>query len=150
IRAAGAPELANKSQILERLSGLPPSTVLLMLEARAEQLDSCVLVEISAAFAERLVDRTLGGDAAQALPPTLLPLDELSRRALAYFVARILGSLDGALRLRHVSDRAAEVNGALGDGPFLACGFEVSAGSDAGGMRAFVPLSLSLAPPPAV
>lgn len=143
IRAASAPEIADKSQILERLSGLPASTVLLWLEAPAE-LDSSVLVEISAAFAERLVDRTLGGDPAQTLPPTLLPLDELSRGALAYFVARVLGSLGGSLRLRHVSDRAAELSGALGAGPFFACGIEVSAGRDSGAVRAFVPLALPL------
>lgn len=142
VRASGAPELAHKSQLLERLVG--PSAFLL-LEAGADPLDGSVLVELSAAFAERLVDRTLGGDPAHALAPTLLPLDELSRGALSYLVARVLGALGAALRLRHVSDRVSEVDGALGAGPFLACAFEVSAGGDAGGVRAFLPLSLRFA-----
>jgi type III secretion protein Q len=140
VSQGGAPELAERARVIERLGALGPSS-LLLLEAGSQALDACVLIELSAAFAERLVDRALGGEAA-ALPPSLLPLDEMARGVLSYLVARVLGALRGSLRLRHVASDPAEIAPGLGNGPYLVCAFGLRAGPDEGGVRVFAPLGL--------
>jgi flagellar motor switch/type III secretory pathway protein FliN len=62
---------------------------------------TCTL-ELSHRAAQQLVDLALGGDA-DALPATgIVPLDELSRGALAYVVARVLAALGGGWTLRNI------------------------------------------------
>lgn len=59
-------------------------------------------VELSHHAAQQLVDLALGGDAATSASAGLVPLDELSRGALAYLVARMLAALGDGWTLRNI------------------------------------------------
>ncbi|MET0389464.1 MAG: FliM/FliN family flagellar motor switch protein [Polyangiales bacterium] len=76
----------------------------LVLELVGSARPAPIWVELSHADAQALVDRTLGGDSSEMSPWSLLPLDELSRGALAYLAARVLAALGGRLVLLDVID----------------------------------------------
>ena len=59
-------------------------------------------VELSHQAAQLLVDLALGGDASSASSARLVPLDELSRGALAYLVARVLAAIGEGWTLRNI------------------------------------------------
>jgi type III secretion protein Q len=59
-------------------------------------------VELSHQAAQQLVDLALGGDATTSSSAGLVPLDELSRGALAYLVARMLAALGDGWTLRNI------------------------------------------------
>jgi type III secretion system YscQ/HrcQ family protein len=142
---AGLPEARTQTQLIARLSALGPC-VGVLLECVDDALDSCLVLELSAGFAERLVDRTLGGDSASGLLPSLQPLDELSRGALAYLSARVVAALSSTLRVRHVTNQLSEIAATLGDGPIASCSFELRVGAESGALRLHAPASLGLRP----
>jgi type III secretion system YscQ/HrcQ family protein len=142
---AGAAESHRASTVATRLAALGPC-VGILLECRGGPLPACVALELSAAFAERLVDRTLGGEDTPLLPPTLLSADALACGALAYLGARILAALRGKLCLRHVTADWNQIATALGEGPLLVCPFEIQVGHDAGSLRLYVPETLLFQP----
>jgi type III secretion system YscQ/HrcQ family protein len=139
----GVAEARHASSAVARLAALGPC-VAMLLECRGGPLEACVAVELSGAFAERLVDRILGGEDIPVLPPTLLSADPLACGALAYLAARILAALSGGLRLRHVTADLNQFAMALGEGALLICPFEVQVGNDAGSARLYVPETLLL------
>jgi type III secretion system YscQ/HrcQ family protein len=59
-------------------------------------------VELAPHTAHQLVDLTLGGDANVQPTPSISALDDLSRGALAYLVARQLAALGDGWTLRHI------------------------------------------------
>ncbi|HEY2734727.1 MAG TPA: FliM/FliN family flagellar motor switch protein [Polyangiales bacterium] len=140
----GLPESQPASRVLARLNALGPF-VCLILDCGAESIDAQLVVELSAGFAERMIDRTLGGENAPALAPMSLALDALSAGALAYLSARVLAALGGPLRLRHITDRSEEVAVALGAGSIAACAIDLHIDADAGSLRIYAPDAL-LAP----
>jgi type III secretion system YscQ/HrcQ family protein len=144
---AGLPESYAAGQLLARLSALGPCAFVL-LESVGDPLDACLVVELSAGFAERLVDRTLGGDSSSAFVASLQALDELSRGVLAYLSARVVAALSSRLRVRHVTSQLGEIAGALGDGAVATCTFELRVGAESGNLRVYAPASLALRPRP--
>ena len=140
------PLFCGTAAILARLAAFGPC-VGVLLETGAGAQSECAVVELSAAFAEQLVDRALGGEDGATFMPTLLPPDALSCGALAYLAARVLAALDGPLRLRHVSPELSQIVAAFGDESLLVCPFEVQLGDVSGGLRVYLPPTL-LVPPP--
>jgi type III secretion protein Q len=137
------PESHAAHELIARLTALGPC-VGVLLECSGDPIGACMVLELSAAFAERLVDRALGGDGAPELPPTLQPLDELSRGALAYAVARVVAALGSGMRLRHITHEVNDIALALGAGSVSVCAIEVRIGADSGSMRLYAPAALTL------
>jgi type III secretion system YscQ/HrcQ family protein len=142
---AGPTSFFEAETVVTRLAALGPC-VGVLLEPPGGALDAGIVLELSAAFAERLVDRTLGGEDNAAFIPTLLPADPLACGALAYLAARMLAALDSSLRLRHVTSDLQPIVASFSEQPLLVCPFEVQLGSDSGSARLYVPQAL-LQPP---
>ena len=94
--ASSAEELATRSH-------LSPGVALLLEHAHSAR-PTPVGVELSHHAAQQVGDRALGGENVEPTPPNLLPLDELSRGALAYVIARVLAALGGTLSLCDIAD----------------------------------------------
>jgi type III secretion system YscQ/HrcQ family protein len=73
----------------------------LIEQAQIARPITCI-VELTHQAAQQLVDLTLGGDAETASCAGLVPLDELSRGALAYLVARMLAALNAGWTLSNI------------------------------------------------
>lgn len=83
--------------------GAITGVALLIEQAQLARPITCT-IELSHEAAQQLVDLALGGDA-DALPsPGVVPLDELSRGALAYVSARVLAALGSAWSLCNISE----------------------------------------------
>ena len=93
----------GSAQELSARSNLAPGIAVLLEHAHSAR-PTPVGVELSQHAAQQLVDRALGGENVEPAPPTLLPLDELSRGALAYVMARVLAALGGRLSLCDIAD----------------------------------------------
>ena len=139
-------ETHARDALVSRLSALGPF-VACILECRAGGFAAQVVFEMSATLAEQVLDRALGGDSS-AVPPTLLPTDELSRGALAYVVARCLAALGGGLRLRDISCDSDDIATVLGEGQVTVCSFELGIDGDSGSARLYVPAALELSQSP--
>jgi type III secretion system YscQ/HrcQ family protein len=77
------------------------AVAVLIEQARIARPITCT-VELSHHAAQQLVDLALGGEATTSSSAGLVPLDELSRGALAYLVARMLAALGDSWALRNI------------------------------------------------
>jgi flagellar motor switch/type III secretory pathway protein FliN len=99
----GVPELCDREAIARRTA----NALVLRLEQADVAAPTAILVELSNETAQAVVDRALGGEGTPVLTPSLSPLDELSRGALAYVAARVLAALGGAWGLADLNDSPA-------------------------------------------
>ena len=81
------------------------ATFVLIEQPQTARPITCAL-ELTHHAAQQLVDLALGGDARAFATPSITPLDELSRGALAYLCARVLAALGGSFQLRSISEAA--------------------------------------------
>ena len=94
---------AGSAQELAARSSLSPGVALLLEHAHSAR-PTPVGVEFSHHAAQQVVDRALGGENVEPTAPSLFPLDELSRGALAYVIARVLAALGGGFSLCDIAD----------------------------------------------
>ena len=94
----GVTDALSKEELAARCATAAGLGVLI---EQAEQARPIAL-ELTHEAAQQLVDLALGGDASELRAPSLVPLDELSRGALAYVVARVLAALGGGWTLREI------------------------------------------------
>jgi type III secretion protein Q len=138
---AGVGSACSLEEVTRATLGKGPSVcVLLEYQAlAAAELPSFVALELSNDCAQRLVDRALGGEG-ELSAAVLLPLDELSRGALAYVMARVLAALSGKLALRDIAADPAALSRWLADKPALVCfPIELTVGAELATLRLYVP-----------
>jgi len=99
-------------------------------------------VELTHQAAQQLVDLALGGDATGASPQGIVPLDDLSRGALAYLVARMLAALGDGWTLRNILELSQLEAASLG--PCVVYPLMLQLGSVRMHMRAYIPERLAL------
>jgi type III secretion system YscQ/HrcQ family protein len=144
--SAGVGSACSLAQATSVTLGKGPRVgVLLEYQASATtELPGFVVLELGNDFAQRLVDRALGGEGELSVP-ALAPLDELSRGALAYVIARVLAALGGGLSLRDLALDSAALSGWLAGKSSLVCfPIELAVGADHTTLRLYVPDDLRL------
>lgn len=128
---------AGTAQELASRSSLRPG-VGLLLEHASSARPTPLGVELSHHAAQQMVDRALGGENVEPSPPNLLPLDELSRGALAYVIARVLAALGGGLSLCGIAD-LPRLTAWLADSAYLVWPVLLSLGRQTLTLRVYLP-----------
>ena len=109
---------------------------------------SRVAVELDPHLAARVVDRALGGEGGDGVPPPVRPLADAERGALAWFAAAL--AADSGFSVRTVVTTPRALASALGDAGALRWPLTVGLGRDRGTACAWVPeAALAGAPAPA-
>lgn len=124
------------AQIIARRGGA--GAIVVLIEQAGSATPASALVELPNETAQAVVDRALGGEGTPLLSPTLLPLDELSRGALAYVVARVLAAVGGNWGLRDLADPSAAATW-LDATTYLAWPIGIGLGAHVLPLRVYVP-----------
>lgn len=130
----GAPELCEAQAIARRGT----HALALRLEQTAASPSATILVELSNETAQAVVDRALGGEGTPVLTPSFSALDELSRGALAYVVARVLAALGGGWGLADLTDLPAAAPW-FDARAYLVCPIALGVGGHSLPLRVYVP-----------
>jgi type III secretion system YscQ/HrcQ family protein len=93
---AATPVLCEKAGVAARFAS-NDAALALRIDPSGEALPAAIVLEVPHRTAHGVVDRALGGEGAPLLPLDTLPLDELSRGALAYVAARVLAAAHAGL-----------------------------------------------------
>lgn len=136
----------GESSTVQQLAARCASTagVAVLIEQQHAELNRPVTCtfELTHTAARHVVDLALGGDA-DALPgPGIMPLDELSKGALAYVIARVLAALGGRWSLRNITELSQLTAAMLED--CVACPITLQLGRATLPVRAYIPERLTL------
>jgi type III secretion system YscQ/HrcQ family protein len=128
---------SGSAQELAARSSLSPGVALLLEHAHSAR-PTPVGVELSHHAAQQVVDRALGGENVEPTAANLFPLDELSRGALAYVIARVLAALGGRLSLCDITD-LSRLAPWLADSPYVVWPLLLSLGRQSLTVRVYLP-----------
>lgn len=137
---SGIGEACSAAELAARCSGTA-GVALLIEQARLARPLTCTF-ELTHSAAQYIVDLALGGDA-DALPaPGVVPLDELSKGALAYVIARVLAALGDTWSLRNITELSQLTAAMVED--CVVCPIALQLGSVTVNLRGYFPERLSL------
>jgi type III secretion system YscQ/HrcQ family protein len=139
---AAPPELCSKADVAARFAG-NEAALALRMDASGDALPAAIVLHVPHRTAHGVVDRALGGEGAPLLPLDTLPLDELSRGALAYVAARVLAAADAGLcvsELRALPEAAAW----LEEGAYAVVPLTLTLGGETCPLAIYVPERLTV------
>jgi type III secretion system YscQ/HrcQ family protein len=136
----GIGEQCSALELGERCAAI--GGVALLIEQTQPARPLVCVIELTHEAAQQLVDLALGGDAVALPSPAIAALDDLSRGALAYVIARVLAALGGAWTLRNISELAQLSAAAMED--CVVYPIVLQLGHVSVTLRAYIPERLSL------